>query len=206
MSEQFGDTVQALSTGRQVLEDAARGVAAAAARFDSAGKAVELVQRATGRLVVTGLGKSGLVGAKLAATFASTGTPSIFVHAADALHGDAGMVVEGDVLLALSKSGETAEVVQFSRMVSARGVPVIAMTGCGGGSTLCSIAAAHLDCLIDREADPYDLVPSTSTTVFVAVGDALAIALMTTRGFGPQDFLVHHPGGSLGSRLREEST
>jgi arabinose-5-phosphate isomerase len=185
------------------MEECARAVTSAARRCDGLEPALTLILEAGGRLVVTGLGKSGLVGSKLAATFASTGTPSLFVHAADALHGDAGMVVEGDVLLALSKSGETDEVVQFARMVKGRGASVIAMTGCRGSSSLCALADVVLDASVDRESDPFDLVPSASTTVCVALGDALAIALMVARGFGPEDFLVHHPGGSLGDRLRE---
>ena len=204
VSEDAPSMSEALDAGRQALEQCASGLAQAATHFDDAAEAIELIHDATGRLVVTGLGKSGLVAAKLAATFASTGTPAQFIHSADALHGDAGMVVQGDVLLALSKSGETAEVVQFARMVKARGVPVIAMTGCDGGSSLCSIADARLAATVEREADPFDLVPTASTTVFAAVGDAVAIALMVRRGFGPEDFLVHHPGGSLGNRLRAD--
>jgi arabinose-5-phosphate isomerase len=193
---------RALAAGRSALGECGRAIAHATDRFDSAETALRLILGSAGRVVITGLGKSGLVASKLAATFASTGTPALFVHSADALHGDAGMVVAGDVLLALSKSGETREVVQFANMMKARGVAVIAMTGCGGGSSLCSVADATLDATVDREADPFDLVPSTSTTVFVAIGDAVAIALMVARGFGPDDFFVHHPGGSLGSRLR----
>jgi arabinose-5-phosphate isomerase len=141
------------------------------------------------------------VGAKLAATLASTGTPAFFVHAADALHGDAGMVVAGDVLLAISNSGRTSEAVTFASTVRARGIPVIAMTGCGGGSALCAVADAVVDIGVAAEADPYDLVPSASTVVTAAVGDALAIALMVARGFGPDDFHRHHPAGALGARL-----
>lgn len=163
--------------------------------------AIDLVLRAPGRLIVTGLGKSGHVAAKLAATFASTGTPAFFVHAAEALHGDAGMVASGDTVLALSNSGETAEVVAFVELVKRRGVGVIALTGCGGGSALCRLADVALDGAVPQEADPYDLVPSASTTVAVVLGDAVAIGLMAARGFGPDDFSAHHPGGALGQRL-----
>jgi arabinose-5-phosphate isomerase len=156
-------------------------------------------------VVVTGLGKSGLVGAKLAATLASTGTPAFFVHAADALHGDAGMVGPEDLLLAISKSGSTAEVVRFAEVVGARGVEVVAMTGCGGSSELCKVATATVDIGVTSEADPFDLVPTSSTTVTLAVGDALAVALMVARGFGPTDFHQHHPGGALGARLDGEA-
>jgi arabinose-5-phosphate isomerase len=155
-------------------------------------------------VAVSGLGKSGLVGAKLAATLASTGTPAYFVHAADALHGDSGALVAGDVLIAISKSGSTAEVVRFAEMAAARGVPVIAMAGCGGASPLGKLATVVIDIAVDCEADPYDLVPTTSTSVTAALGDALAIALMVARGHGPAEFRVHHPGGALGARLADE--
>ncbi len=154
-----------------------------------------------GSVIVTGLGKSGLVGAKLAATLASTGTVAYFVHAADALHGDAGMVTTNDVVLALSNSGETAEVVSFAQMVGARGVPVISITGCGGSSSLAKLATVAIDGCFEREGDPHNLVPSVSTSVCMALGDALAIALMTARGFGPSDFKLFHPGGALGKLL-----
>jgi arabinose-5-phosphate isomerase len=194
-----------LGAGQRAMDEASRAVHAAAGRFGSTRPALRLMLGAAGRIVVTGLGKSGLVGAKLAATLASTGAPSVFVHAADALHGDAGMVTAGDVLLAISKSGETIEVVRFAGMAAARDVPVIAMTGCDGRSSLCRLATAVLDVGVEREADPWDLVPSTSTTVCVAVGDALAIAMMVARDLGPGDFLAHHPGGTLGARLRAQA-
>jgi arabinose-5-phosphate isomerase len=194
-------TVDALGAGRTALDNIVRAVAAAAERFGHAQPALDLLLATQGRVVVSGLGKSGLVGAKLAATLASTGTPAFFVHAADALHGDAGMVTPGDVLLVISNSGRTAEAVRFAATVQARGVPVIAMTGCGGSSALCELADAVLDIGVDAEADPYDLVPTSSTVVTAAVGDALAIALMVARGFGPDDFHRHHPAGALGARL-----
>ncbi len=201
MSEPLADAVAA---GRACLGVAAAQLAAAHERFDGAAAALDLLLAAPGRVAVTGLGKSGHVGAKLAATFASTGTPAFFVHAADALHGDAGCVAPGDVLLAISKSGATAEVVAFASMVRERGVPVVALTGCGGGSPLHGLADAAVDAAVGCEADPYDLVPTSSTTVALAVGDALAIALMVARGFGPAEFATHHPGGTLGRRLVEE--
>ena len=163
--------------------------------------ATDLVLSRGGTLIVTGLGKSGLVGAKLAATFASTGTVSYFVHAADALHGDAGVVGDGDVVLALSNSGETPEVVAFARMVQARNVPLVSITGCGGGSSLAKLATVVIDGGFEREGDPHNLVPSVSTSVCLALGDALAITLMASRGFGPDDFKMFHPGGALGQRL-----
>ena len=194
-------TGAALEAGQAALDQVAREVAAAAARFGQVAPALERLLATTGRVVVTGLGKSGLVGAKLAATLASTGTPAFFVHAADALHGDAGMVTRDDLLLAISKSGTTAEVVRFAEVVRARGVAVVAVTGCGGGSPLCELADAVVDIGAGSEADPFDLVPTTSTAVTAVVGDALAVALMVARGFGPNDFHQHHPGGALGARL-----
>jgi arabinose-5-phosphate isomerase len=199
------DTTAALGAGQAALDHMAREVAAAARRFGQVGPALELLLATRGRVVVTGLGKSGLVGAKLAATLASTGTPAFFVHAADALHGDAGMVTSDDLLLAISKSGSTAEVVRFADVVRSRGVTVVAVTGCGGGSPLCEAADATVDLGDGTEADPFDLVPTTSTAVTAVLGDALAIALMAARGFGPDDFHQHHPGGALGARLEAGS-
>lgn len=196
----------ALSAGQEALEHVVREVAAAAGRFLGLAPVLELLLTTRGRVVVTGLGKSGLVGSKLAATLASTGTPAFFVHAADAMHGDAGMVAEDDVLLAISKSGETAEVVRFAHMVRNRGVTVIAVTGCGGRSSLCQSAHAVVDIGVASEADPWNLVPSSSTTVTAVLGDALAIALMVARSFGPEQFHVHHPGGSLGKRLAKRAS
>ncbi|HVV36399.1 MAG TPA: SIS domain-containing protein [Acidimicrobiales bacterium] len=191
-----------LAAGLDSLQRTAAAIAALPARSAGALRAAaQLVLDRHGALVVTGLGKSGLVGAKLAATFASTGTVSYFVHAADALHGDSGMVRPDDVLLALSYRGETAEVVAFARMAAARGVPVISVTGCGGSSSLAALAAVTLDGCIEREGDPHDLAPTVSTSVALALGDALAVTLMVARGFGPDDFKTFHPGGSLGRML-----
>ncbi|HVT76595.1 MAG TPA: SIS domain-containing protein [Acidimicrobiales bacterium] len=191
-----------LAAGLDSLQRTAAAIAALPERSaDALRAAAQLVLDRNGALVVTGLGKSGLVGAKLAATFASTGTVSYFVHAADALHGDSGMVRPDDVLLALSYRGETAEVVAFARMAAARGVPVISVTGCGGASSLAALAAVTLDGCIEREGDPHDLAPTVSTSVALALGDALAITLMVARGFGPDDFKTFHPGGSLGRML-----
>jgi arabinose-5-phosphate isomerase len=160
-------------------------------------RVVERIEAADGRVVVTGLGKSGLVGRKIAATLASTGTPAFFVHAAEALHGDAGMVLGADILIAISNSGETDEVVQFARIARDRGTVVIALTGLTD-STLGREADETLDIGVDREADPHGLAPTASTMVTMAVGDALSIALMALRGDGPDSFLRNHPGGSLG--------
>lgn len=205
MTEGSTDLEAGLAAGRDALRHASAAVSALAERFDSVGPAVELLLGTTGRVVVTGLGKSGLVGAKLAATLASTGTAAFFVHAADALHGDAGSVAPGDVVIAISNSGETAEVSRFVEVLKQRGVAIIAMTGCHGKSTLCRLADVALDVGVDGEADPYDLVPSSSTAATAVMGDALAIATMVARGFGPADFHQHHPAGALGLRLASES-
>jgi arabinose-5-phosphate isomerase len=196
-----GDLDAGLAAGRAALAHASQAVAALAGRFDPAGAAVNLLLATPGRVVVTGLGKSGLVGAKLAATLSSTGTAAFFVHAADALHGDAGSVAAGDVVIAISNSGETDEVCCFAQVLKSRGVPVIALTGCHGCSTLAQLADVLLDVGVQGEADPYDLVPSSSTTATLVMGDALAIAAMVARGFGPADFHGHHPAGALGRRL-----
>jgi arabinose-5-phosphate isomerase len=193
-----------LAAGLDSLARTAEAIAALPQRNrDALQAAAQLVLDRSGALVVTGLGKSGLVGAKLAATLASTGTVSYFVHAADALHGDSGMVTPNDAVLALSNSGETAEVVAFARMVTARGVPVISLTGCGGASSLAKLATVALDGCYDREGDPHNLAPTVSTSVALALGDALAVTLMVARGFGPDDFKTFHPGGSLGKMLNE---
>jgi arabinose-5-phosphate isomerase len=196
------DIDDAVGAGIEAIELAAKAIADLPTRSAAGLKAAaQLVLDRPGALVVTGLGKSGLVGAKLAATFASTGTVSYFVHAADSLHGDSGMVTANDVLLALSYRGETAEVVAFARMAAARGVPVISLTGCGGNSSLAKLASVALDGCIDREGDPHNLAPTVSTSVALALGDALAVTLMVARGFGPDEFKTFHPGGSLGKLL-----
>lgn len=194
---------QGVAAGETAIAHAISAVGQLPARFAAATPAIELILSTSGRVVVTGLGKSGLVGAKLAATLASTGTSAYFVHAGDALHGDAGVVTDGDILIAISNSGETEEVVVFARLVKARGVKVIALTGCDGASALGGLADVRLDVGVDREADPYDLVPTASTTATAVFGDALAIAVMVARGFGPDDFHRHHPAGELGRRLAD---
>jgi arabinose-5-phosphate isomerase len=161
---------------------------------------VQLVLRSTGRFIVCGMGKSGLVGQKMAATFASTGTPSFFMHPAEALHGDLGMIVPGDILLLISNSGETDEVLRLLPALERFGTTVVAMTG-DVGSTLAKAAHHVLDISVEREICPLNLAPTTSTLVTMAMGDALAVALMQARGFEPQDFAKFHPGGSLGRKL-----
>ncbi|SJM59592.1 Arabinose 5-phosphate isomerase [Actinomycetales bacterium JB111] len=162
-------------------------------------QAARLVRSRRGKVVVSGLGKSGLIGAKIAATLASTGTSAHFVHAADALHGDSGAVSSEDVALLISNSGTTAEVCRFASMLGGWGVPVIAMTG-DAGSTLARAAAVVLDISVPGEADPLGLAPTSSSLVTLAAGDALAACLMTTAGFTAADFGARHPGGALGER------
>jgi len=159
--------------------------------------ALEIIIECKGHVVVTGLGKSGLVGAKIAATLASTGTPSFFLHSADALHGDSGALTSGDVLIAISNSGETAEVNAIAKMAKSWGNSVIAITK-DSNSSLAKSSDAVISNAFDEEADPLNLAPTTSTTLTIAAGDALASALMAHRGFTSQDFGKRHPGGALG--------
>ncbi|SEM74836.1 KpsF/GutQ family sugar-phosphate isomerase [Halomonas caseinilytica] len=163
-------------------------------------RACELILACPGRVVVTGMGKSGHIGGKIAATLASTGTPAFFVHPGEASHGDLGMITPGDVVLALSHSGETAEVTALLPLLKRLGTPLISMTG-RPASTLGRHADAHLYAGVEREACPLDLAPTSSTTAALALGDALAVALLESRGFTAEDFALSHPGGSLGKRL-----
>jgi arabinose-5-phosphate isomerase len=168
------------------------------ARFE---KAVDLLYRCTGRVVVSGLGKSGLIGRKIAATLASTGTPSLFLHAADALHGDLGVMAAGDVLLAISSSGETEEMIELIEPARRIGVQVVAMTS-NTGSTLAMASDVVIDIAVKEEACPLNLTPTASTAAALAMGDALAIAVHDRRGFKEEDFAALHPGGRLGKKLR----
>jgi arabinose-5-phosphate isomerase len=190
----------AISAARNTLEIEIAALKDLSSRFEpSARQALELLFNCRGRVVVTGLGKSGLIGAKISATFASTGTPSFFLHSTDALHGDSGALAPGDVLLAISNSGETAEVCAFAQLMSDFGVQVLAMTG-SKQSTLAKIANGVLDISTAREADPLNLAPTSSTTVTLALGDAIACALMAARNFTPQEFAHLHPAGALGKK------
>jgi len=184
-----------------VLRTEAEAVQALTARLDAAFlHACQLIRQCQGRVVVFGMGKSGHIGGKIAATLASTGTPAFFVHPGEAGHGDLGMVVEGDVVMALSNSGETDEIVTLLPGLKRQGAPLIAMTG-RPESTLARWASAHLNVGVTTEACPLGLAPTASTTAALAMGDALAIALLETRGFTAEDFARSHPGGSLGRRL-----
>lgn len=167
------------------------------ANFD---KACELMLHCKGRVIVTGMGKSGHIGTKIAATFASTGTPSFFVHPAEASHGDLGMITPDDVVLALSNSGTTAEVLTILPLIKRKGAKLVSMTG-NPNSALALAAEAHLDASVSREACPHDLAPTSSTTVALVLGDALAVSLLEARGFTAEDFAFSHPGGALGRKL-----
>jgi arabinose-5-phosphate isomerase len=170
-------------------------------RLDSRfSQAVEMMLNVKGRVVVTGMGKSGHIGSKIAATLASTGTPAMFVHPGEASHGDLGMIKAVDVVLAISNSGESDELVSILPVLKRQGVPLIAMTG-GMNSALAKHAHVVLDSSVDKEACPLNLAPTASTTAQLALGDALAVALLDARGFKAEDFARSHPGGSLGRRL-----
>jgi arabinose-5-phosphate isomerase len=191
-----------LDVARSVLHTEAAGLHALAAGLAANfGDAVDLLARATGRVVVSGMGKSGLVARKIAATLASTGTPALFVHPAEASHGDLGMVVPGDAVIALSNSGETAELADLVAHSRRFGLPLVAITA-RAGSTLAAAADVALTLPAAAEACPMGLAPTTSTTMQMALGDAIAVALLTRRGFTAADFHQIHPGGRLGTRLR----
>ena len=163
-------------------------------------QACELMMSCTGRVVVTGMGKSGHIGTKIAATLASTGTPAMFVHPGEASHGDMGMITANDVVLALSNSGNTAELVTLLPLLKRMGTPLVSMTG-NPDSTLSSSANVNLNVAISEEACPLNLAPTSSTTAALVMGDALAIALLEAKGFSAEDFAFSHPGGALGRRL-----
>ena len=186
---------------RAVIETEARAVNALAERIDSGFlEACRLMLDCQGRVIVIGVGKSGHIGHKIAATLASTGTPAFFVHPAEASHGDLGMIKPQDVILALSNSGETDEVNVILPLLKRLGVRIIAMTG-NPASTLARHADAHLDVSIEKEACPLGLAPTSSTTAALVMGDALAVSLLETRGFTREDFALSHPAGQLGRRL-----
>ena len=190
-----------IERAREVLETEAGAIRALGGRLgDSFVSACRLILDCDGHLIVTGMGKSGHIGHKLAATLASTGTPAFFVHPAEASHGDLGMIRPGDVIVALSNSGETAEVIALLPVIKRIGVGLIAMTG-HPESSLARHADVHLDTSVDREACPLGLAPTASTSAQLAMGDALAIALLEARGFTAEDFARSHPGGTLGKRL-----
>lgn len=187
--------------GRQALTVEIDGLRAQLPRLGTDfARACRICLNCRGRIVVTGMGKSGHIGGKIAATLASTGTPSFFVHPGEASHGDIGMITRDDAVLALSNSGETAEILTILPVIKRLGVPLIALTG-NADSALARIASVHLDIRVPAEACPLNLAPTASTTAALAVGDALAVALLKARGFTEQDFARSHPAGALGRRL-----
>src|SRR5574344_3023543 len=195
------DAAQALHLARQTCEIEAAALHALGERLDERfAQAVQRMLHTPGRVVVMGMGKSGHVGRKIAATLASTGTPAFFVHPAEASHGDLGMVTRHDLVLAISNSGESSELTALLPVLKRRGVPLLAMTG-QPQSSLAHHADVVLDTSVAREACPLNLAPTTSTTVQLALGDALAVALLDARGFRAEDFARSHPGGALGRKL-----
>ncbi len=188
------DTLTIEAAALQTMRDRLEGVNA-----DALVLAVELLHGCKGRIVVSGIGKSGHIARKIAATFASTGSPAFFVHPAEASHGDLGMVTRDDVFVALSNSGETDELLTIVPIVKRTGAKLIALTG-APNSSLAKLADAHLDTSVEKEACPLNLAPTTSTTAALAMGDALAVALLDARGFKAEDFIRSHPGGRLGRK------
>jgi arabinose-5-phosphate isomerase len=196
-----GQAGASLDEGRRVLQIEARAVQALIDRLDEHfTKAVDLLYNCKGKVVVSGMGKSGLIGQKIAATLASTGTPAFFLHPAEGMHGDLGMLARRDALIAISNSGETKEILQLLPYVERMGVPTVGMTG-KLGSTLAKHSDVVLDVSVSEEACPMGLAPTASTTAALAMGDALAVALLQKRGFKSEDFAQFHPGGTLGRRL-----
>jgi arabinose-5-phosphate isomerase len=203
-SRGVNDTTHTLKLARETLQIEADAVRALADKLGDAFIAAHrLLYNCTehkGRVVVTGMGKSGHIGSKIASTLASTGTPAFFMHPGEASHGDLGMITRDDVVIAISNSGESDEIVSILPQLKRRGTPIIAMTG-RADSTLSKAASVHLDTGVAKEACPLNLAPTASTTATLALGDALAVTLLDARGFGQEDFAMHHPGGSLGRRL-----
>jgi len=197
----MNDPSHLIARGRRVLATEAAAVAALEHRLDAAfARACTVLLACRGKVVVTGMGKSGHIGSKIAATLASTGTPAFFLHPAEAIHGDLGMLTAGDVVVALSNSGETAELLTILPVIKRLDIPLVAVTG-GGDSTLARYATVTLDVSVAEEACPLNLAPTASTTATLAMGDALAIAVLEARGFTEEDFARSHPGGTLGRRL-----
>ena len=190
-----------IELGRAVLTTEAEAITALTDRLDeSFSKACSLILSCRGRTVVTGMGKSGHIGNKIAATLASTGTPAFFMHPGEASHGDLGMITADDIVIALSNSGETSEITLLLPLLKRLGIPLISLTG-RNGSTIARAADINLDVSVSKEACPLGLAPTSSTTASLAMGDALAVAILDERGFTEEDFALSHPGGNLGRRL-----
>ncbi len=200
-SQQRPEEKDFLRLGKQVIDIELAEIKALHTRLNADfSLACNIILRCEGRIVVTGMGKSGHIGGKIAATLASTGTPAFFVHPGEASHGDLGMITRHDVVLALSNSGNTAEIATIIPILKRFGVPLISMTG-DANSILASEADVNLDVSVSQEACPHDLAPTSSTTTALVLGDALAVTLLQARGFTADDFALSHPGGSLGKRL-----
>lgn len=194
-------TARMIARGRRVLQLEQEALGEASARLGEAfARAVELIRHSSGRVIVAGIGKSGLIARKIAATMTSTGTPAMFLHPTESVHGDLGIVTAHDVALLLSKSGETQELLPLLEQLTRLGVPCIAITG-DASSTLARNSTVALDGWVREEACPHDLAPTTSTTLALALGDALAVALLEEKGFRREDFARFHPGGALGRKL-----
>jgi len=195
------ETEDTLQIGRNTIQieiDAMKGVMD---RLDEHfEKAVDILLACKGRVIVTGMGKSGIIARKIAATMSSTGTPSLFLHPAEGVHGDLGMIVKGDVCIALSNSGETAEIVKLLPIIKRFNIPLISIVG-RINSTLAARSDCVLDAVVEKEACPLNLAPTASTTVALALGDALSVALLEKRGFSKEDFAIYHPSGALGKKL-----
>ena len=198
------DTARTLALARETLgieADAVRALALTLGEaFIAAHKLLFEASNRKGRVVVTGMGKSGHIGGKIASTLASTGTPAFFMHPGEASHGDLGMITADDVVIAISNSGESDEILKILPQLKRRGTQIIAITG-KPASTLAMAATIHLSAAVEKEACPLNLAPTASTTATLALGDALAVTLLDARGFGEEDYAMHHPGGSLGRRL-----
>ena len=200
----LSDTDRTLALARETMKIEADAVNALSLKlgeaFLAAHKLLFDAVAGKGRVVVTGMGKSGHIGGKIASTLASTGTPAFFMHPGEASHGDLGMITAGDVVIAISNSGESDEILKILPQLKRRGTPIIAITG-RPNSTLAEAATVHLDAAVEKEACPLNLAPTASTTATLALGDALAVTLLDARGFGEDDYAMHHPGGALGRRL-----
>lgn len=192
----------AVAASTKAIEDEIVALSSATQGIDDElAAALEILSRTTGKIVVSGIGKPGHIGKKIAATLASTGSPAFFIHATEALHGDSGMVRPGDTALLMSNSGTTAEVCTFAEMLKEWGIPIVAMTK-SAQSPLGQLADATIELKVPREADPLGLAPTSSTTLKLVLGDALAVGLMSLSGFTAADFAKRHPGGALGVQLK----
>ncbi|MCH9645472.1 MAG: KpsF/GutQ family sugar-phosphate isomerase [Proteobacteria bacterium] len=190
-----------LKSAKEVILTEAQAVTQLANKLDQSFiDACQLIQNCTGKVILIGMGKSGHIGNKIAATFASTGTPAFAVHPGEAGHGDLGMITEGDVVICISYSGESDEIMTLVPVIQRLGVPIIGMTG-NTNSSIGSVCNVHLDVRVEKEACPHNLAPTSSTTVALTMGDALAVSLLTDKGFSPDDFARSHPSGALGRRL-----